>query len=180
MFTLGLLTSPFKGHIWTHSWKAREDSFWPLRMEAEPWAVSLFQSAIEHWGTKLNIPKSTKTPWMAGRALHATKISLIHYLHTTSLHLLSGADNIAISNSTQNHLSYRLYFLAYLRYSDIYVEIRLWRRSIHAGRKQSSWLSGLLFSSQSTVIHEVSVPFSTEICKGVGAPAQRTCPSHSP
>lgn len=32
-------TSPFQGHIWTHSWKASEDSFWPLRMEAEPWAL---------------------------------------------------------------------------------------------------------------------------------------------
>lgn len=39
-------------------------------------------------------------------------------------------------------------FLAYPRYSDIYIEVRLEKSSVHAGRKQSSCLSGLLFSSQ--------------------------------
>lgn len=82
-------------------------------------------------------------------------------LQATRLHWLSHSDDGAIS--MEKVLSHGLCFPAPSSYSDIYIELRLYRCFLRASRRQSPCLSGLLFSSQPIVISKASVPSSTEI-----------------
>lgn len=85
----------------------------------------------------------------------------MHDLQATRLHWLSRSDDGAVS--MEKVLSHGLCFPAPSSYSDIYIAVRLYRRFLRAGRRQSPCVSGLLFSSQHIVISKASVPSSAEI-----------------